>query len=226
MLRFKDSSASFAVKNSAVALDIKKVGDDGLFEGYGSVFGNVDSYGEVVEPGAFIASLAKRKARGIKMLWQHDSSQPIGVWEDLAEDSKGLWGKGRLLKDVSPKAAEAYGLLREGALDGLSIGYREVRSEPHKDKPGVLRLMELDLREISIVTFAANDRARVESIKSILAAGEKPTVRQFEEHLRDAGFPRSLAAAIAGKAAPHLRGEPEAKASETDRFLSALLKNG
>ena len=214
---------SLLTKNSGLALDVKAVGDDGTFEGYGSVFGNVDSYGEIVEPGAFASSLNKRKAKGVKLLWQHDPSQPIGVWEDLAEDSKGLWGKGRLLKDVSPRASEAYGLLREGALDGLSIGYRTVKAEPHKDKPGVLRLTELDLREVSIVTFAANDRARVESVKHILAAGELPTVREFEGLLRDAGFSKSLAAAIAGKATPHLRGEPEAKANdELLEFLTAL----
>jgi HK97 family phage prohead protease len=186
------------------------------------VFGVVDSYREVVKPGAFMASLAKRKAKGIKLLWQHDASQPIGIWDDLAEDSKGLWGKGRLLKDVSARAAEAYGLLKAGALDGLSIGYREVKTEPDADKPGIVNLLELDLREISIVTFAANEKARVETVKSLLTAGELPTVRQFEEHLRDAGFSKTLAAAIAGKAAPHLRGEPEEKADDLVEFLAAL----
>ena len=209
-------------KNSGFALDVKAISDDGTFEGYGSVFGVVDSYREVVRPGAFMASLTKRKAKGIKLLWQHDSEQPIGVYEDLAEDSKGLWCKGRLLKDVSPKAAEAYGLLREGALDGLSIGYREIRTEKDTERPGVVNLLELDLREISIVTFAANEKARVETVKSILAGGVLPTVREFEEHLRDAGFPRSLAQAIASKAAPHLRGEPEAKADDAVAFLEAL----
>jgi hypothetical protein len=98
-----DKSAGAELATKSIALDLKAVGDDGTFEGYGSVFGVVDSYREVVEPGAFMASLAKRKAKGIKLLWQHDASQPIGVWDDLAEDSKGLWGKGRLLKDVSAR---------------------------------------------------------------------------------------------------------------------------
>jgi HK97 family phage prohead protease len=220
MLRFKSAGAELATKS--IALDLKALNDDGSFEGYGSVFGVVDSYREVVKPGAFMASLAKRKAKGIKLLWQHDASQPIGIWDDLAEDSKGLWGKGRLLKDVSARAAEAYGLLKAGALDGLSIGYREVKTEPDADKPGIVNLLELDLREISIVTFAANEKARVETVKSLLTAGELPTVRQFEEHLRDAGFSKTLAAAIAGKAAPHLRGEPEEKADDLVEFLAAL----
>lgn len=211
-------------KNSAVAVKAEAVADDGSFEGYGSVFGVVDSYNEVVEPGAFVTSMAdaKRKGRKVRLLWQHDPDQPIGVWDDLAEDAKGLWGKGRLLIDASPRAREAYGLLKAGALDGLSIGYREMDVEPDGNRPGIRRLLKLDLREISIVTFAANERARVETIKSILSGGALPTVREFEEHLRDAGFSKSLAAAIAGKAAPHLRGEPEAKADDPVEFLRAL----
>lgn len=212
-------------KNSGVPLDLKAVGDDGTIEGYGSVFGNVDSYGEIVMPGAFTQSLvdAKRKGQTIKMLWQHDSTMPIGVWEDLAEDSKGLWVKGRILVNVTQLAKEAHGLIKEGALDGLSIGYRTVNADPHPTKPGVTNLITLSLKEISPVTFAANDRARVESVKHTLAAGNLPTVREFEELLRDAGFSKSLAAAIAGKATPHLRGEPEAKADDDLRtFLETL----
>jgi len=212
-------------KISGVPLDMKAVGDDGTIEGYGSVFGNIDSYGEIVMPGSFSQSLVDAKGAGksIKMLWQHDSSRPIGVWEDLAEDKKGLYVKGRLLKDVSPLAAEVYGLLREGALDGLSIGYRTLDADPHPTKPGIVQLKKLALREVSIVTFAANDRARVESVKHILAAGNLPTVREFEDLLRDAGFSKSLAAAIAAKATPHLRGEPEAKANDDlQRFFAAM----
>lgn len=224
-LKTKDARATVLTKNSAIPLDIKAVGDDGTFEGYASIFGNVDSYNEVVQPGAFTQSLvdAKRKGRTIKMLWQHDPSQPIGVWNDMAEDSKGLWVSGRLLKDVSAQAAEAHGLLKEGALDGLSIGYRTLDAEPDDKRPGVMLLQKLDLREVSIVTFAANDRARVEAVKHILAAGELPTVREFEEFLRDAGgFSKTLAAAIASKATPHLRGEPEAKADELVEFYQGL----
>lgn len=212
-------------KNSGIGLDVKAVGDDGVIEGYASAFGVVDSYNEVVEPGAFTASLvdAKRKGRSIKMLWQHDSWQPIGVWDDLAEDAKGLYVKGRILKDASRSASEAYGLLKGGALDELSIGYRTLQTAPHDDKQGVLRLLKLELREVSLVTFGALGRAaRVTDVKSILDGGELPTVRQFEEYLRDAGFPKSLAAAIAAKATPHLRGEPEAQADDALAFLKAL----
>lgn len=211
-------------KNSALPLDSKAVSDSGVIEGYASVFGNVDSYGEIVEPGAFVESLTKSQQTGrkIKMLYQHDPHQPIGVWDDLVEDSKGLWVKGRLLIDASPKAAEVHGLLKEGALDGLSIGYRTIKSEPKEGKSGVTSLTKLDLLENSIVTFAANERARVEVVKSILDAGEIPSVREFEGLLRDAGFSKAKACAIAAAATPHLRGEPEGKADELAEFLMAL----
>lgn len=211
-------------KNAGEPLDVKALGDDGSFEGYGSIFKNVDSYGDVVEPGAFTASLvdARQKGRSIKMLWQHDPSQPIGVWTGMSEDSKGLQVKGRLLKDKVPQATAAYELLKEGALDGLSIGYRVVEAAPHPDKSGILSLKKLDLKEVSVVTFAANDRARVTDVKHMVSAGLLPTVREFEDWLRDAaGFSKSLAAAIAAKATPHLRGEPEAKA-DSEAFWSAL----
>lgn len=211
-------------KNSGFALDVKAVGDDGRIAGYASVFNVVDSYRELVLPGAFKASLAdaKRAKRSIKMLYQHDPYQPIGVWDLVEEDSKGLHVEGRLLKDVSPKAAEVYGLVREAAIDELSIGYREIETVK---LPNGLGLKKLDLKEVSIVTFGALGRAaHIDEIKSILARGEMPTVREFEEFLRDAGgFSKSLAAAIASKAAPHLRGEPEAQADdEMLKFLKAL----
>jgi hypothetical protein len=211
-------------KNAAEPLEVKAVGDDGTIEGYGSIFKNVDSYGEVVEPGAFTASLvdARQKGRSVKMLWQHDPSQPIGVWDAMSEDSKGLQVRGRLLKDDVPQAGAAYALLKAGALDGLSIGYRVVEAAPHPDKSGVLSLKKLNLKEVSVVTFAANDRARVTDVKHLVAAGLLPTVREFEEFLRDAGgFSKSLAAAVAAKATPHLRGEPEAKA-DSDAFWAGL----
>ncbi len=212
-------------KNSALSLDTKSVGDDGTFEGYGSVFKNVDSYGECVEPGAFTASLvaARQKGSSIKMLWQHDSERPIGVYTDIAEDSKGLYVKGRLLKDDVSQAAEAYALLKAGALDGLSIGYREIETSPHPDKQGVTQLKKLDLKEVSLVTFAANDRARVTDVKQMFAAGDLPTVREFEGALRELGLSKSKAAACATACAPHLRGDPDAKANDAVlRFLKAM----
>lgn len=211
-------------KNSGIPLDTKAVSESGTIEGYASIFGNVDSYGEVVEPGAFSESLVKsqRTGRKIKMLYQHDPHQPIGVWDDLAEDGKGLWVKGRLLIEQSPKASEVHGLLKEGALDGLSIGYRTIKAEPKPGKPGVTSLIKLDLLENSIVTFAANERARVEVVKAITEAGGLPTVREFEGLLREAGFSKAKAVAIAASATPHLRGEPEGEAVNPADFLLRL----
>lgn len=210
-------------KVSGTPLEVKAVGDAGEIEGYGSIFGNVDSYGEMVMPGAFIDSLsaAKRKGSRVKMLWQHSPDQPIGVWDDLAEDAKGLYVKGRILVEQSATAREAHGLLREGAIDGLSIGYTLDQAQEHPDRPGVLQLLKINLREVSVVTFQANERARVDAVKHLLASGSLPTIREFEELLREAGFPKSLACAIAAKAAPCLRGEPAREASAVD-FLRRL----
>lgn len=212
-------------KNSEFTLDVKGLSEDGTFEGYGSIFGNVDSYGEIVEAGAFSTSLSDfaKAGRAPKMFLQHDPEQIIGKWTDVVEDRRGLKVRGRLFKDKIAKAAETYELLKEGELDGLSIGYRVVEAAPHPDKKGVLSLKKLDLKEVSVVTFAANDKARVSGVKHILAAGMIPTVREFEELLRDAGFSKSLAAAIAGKATPHLRGEPEVEADPLAAFWAAML---
>ncbi len=211
-------------KNSAEPLDIKAISDTGTIEGHISIFGNVDSYGEIVEPGAFEESLAKsaKSGRKVKLLWQHDPHQPIGIWDELAEDRKGLWGRGRLLIDQSPKAREAHGLLLEGALDGLSIGYRTIKAVPKAGKPGIISLQKLDLLEGSIVTFAANDRARVEVVKSILDAGALPTVREFEGTLRELGFSKARARDIASLAAPQLRRDAEDEGGPMERFLAAL----
>ena len=122
--RWTRTRRDIAIEHKFASIKLGEVEDDGCFTGYASLFGAVDLGGDVVLPGAFAASLATRGAAGIRMLYQHDPAQPIGVWEDLAEDSKGLYVKGRLLIAASPKAAEAHGLLKEGALDGLSIGYR------------------------------------------------------------------------------------------------------
>lgn len=208
------------MKTKDFALSLKSVTDEGSFEGYGSIFGNIDSYGEKVMPGAFAESLARHKREGTKplMLWQHDSWQPIGVWDDLAEDGKGLWGKGRLLPGVKA-ADEALILLKAGALQGLSIGYRELDVEPDGN---VRQLKKLDLLEISIVSFPANRRARVDSVKSRLDGGELPTLPEFEEFLREAGFSKTQATAIAGKGLSHLLRSESGSASDAAAYFAAL----
>lgn len=130
--------------------------------GYASLFGAADQGGDVVQAGAYARSLAQLAAQGrsVKMLWQHDPTRPIGVWDEVREDGRGLLVKGRLLLDVQA-AREAHSLLRAGAIDGLSIGYRTVRSE--KSASGGRLLHEIELWEVSLVTFPMLPDARVQA---------------------------------------------------------------
>ena len=132
------------------------VKEGNVIAGYASLFGAVDQGGDVVGKGAYAASLQARPA--IKMLWQHDPTQPIGVWEEVREDSKGLYVKGRILTSVA-QGREAIALLEAGAIDGLSIGYRTVRAS--KNDKGQRVLQELELWEVSLVTFPMLPSARV-----------------------------------------------------------------
>jgi len=128
--------------------------------GYASLFGLPDLYRDVVAKGAFRRSLAARGgAAGVRMLWQHDPHEPIGVWERIVEDARGLYVEGRLVEGIL-RAEEARLLLAAGAVDGLSIGYNTVRAEQDPDTGG-RRLVELDLWEVSLVTFPACPGARV-----------------------------------------------------------------
>jgi HK97 family phage prohead protease len=158
--------------------EISAVEADGTFSGYASLFGKADLGRDVVMPGAFGASLAKRGAAGVKMLFQHDPNQPIGVWTEIREDGQGLFVKGRLTADVA-RSREVLALMRAGALDGLSIGYRTVRGRTDA-KTGVRRLMEVDLWEISVVTFPMLPEARVSSVKS----GERALVAAIRRATR------------------------------------------
>lgn len=183
-------------------LEVKALSETGSFEGYGSVFDVTDHYGEVVKPGAFVESLADHRSKGRMpaMLWQHRADMPIGVYTDMHEDNKGLRVVGQLAMDTTP-GKETYALLKLGAVSGLSIGY-EILSWEEQDK--TLQLTKLDLWEVSLVTFPANDAARIESVKAGLRAGETPTVRELENILRDAGFSHSQAKAICARGAAGL----------------------
>ena len=169
----------------------------GVFEGLASTFGDRDMVGDVIEPGAFRASLAR--PAGVKMLWQHDARAPIGVWRRIAECDGGLAVEGRLILEVQ-RAREALALLKAGAVDALSIGFSVPAGGAAFDREkAVRRLSRIDLWEVSIVTFPANPKARVNRIKARLDAGALPTEREFERFLtRDAGFSRSQARTILG----------------------------
>ena len=131
-----------------------------VIEGYASRFGLPDQGGDIVAKGAFGASLDRLAAKGdkVRMLWQHDPTKPIGVWDEIREDETGLWVKGRLLSEVA-LAREAATLIDAGAIDGLSIGYRTVRAE--KDQKGRRVLTEVELWEVSLVTFPMLPEAKL-----------------------------------------------------------------
>ncbi len=134
--------------------------DGTKIEGYASVFGACDQGGDIVQNGAYAESLKRltSEARAVKMLWQHDPAQPIGIWDEVREDGRGLYVKGRLLESVA-KGREAAALIEAGAIDGLSIGYRTVKAT--KNTKGQRLLTELELWEVSLVTFPMLPSARV-----------------------------------------------------------------
>jgi len=156
--------------------------DGAEIAGYASLFGATDQGGDVVQQGAYGASLARlsKAGSGVKMLWQHDPTRPIGVWDEVREDGRGLFVRGRLLLEVQA-AREAHVLLHAGAIDGLSIGYRTVRSE--KAKGGQRLLHEIELWEVSLVTFPMLTEARVQADPS---DAEADLARTLAESFREA----------------------------------------
>lgn len=165
-------------------LEVKELTEEGKFSGYGAVFDNIDDWDDVILRGAFSKSISEKKP---VMLWQHDSTEPIGIYESLREDEIGLWIEGRLLLDLE-KGREAYILLKNQAIRGLSIGFIPLSWEwETRENRHIRVLKEIDLWEISLVTFPANPKALIDDVKSIR------TIRDVEETLRDAGFSRTEA---------------------------------
>ena len=161
--------------------DDEKEKDKGMFEGYASIFGNKDLGNDVIEKGAFMRSLRRKGAKKIKMLYQHDTKEPIGVFDKVMEDQNGLYVKGRLAMGTQ-KGKEVYELMKMGAIDGLSVGYRvDAKGHHYDDKRKYRVLKEVDLMEISAVTFPMNPRARIQAVKSDM------TVREWEHKLREVG---------------------------------------
>lgn len=201
--------------------EIKAVSDSGTFSGYGSVFGVKDSYGDIVVPGAFVDSLAdhKGKNRLPAMLWQHRSSEPIGVYTAMSEDSIGLQVAGQLAL-TTVRGAEAHALMKMGALTGLSIGY-QVRLESYDKVSGINTLQKVDLWEVSPVTFPANDAARISGVKGIELI---LSLRDAERYLRDAGFGRIEARAFLAQLKS--LGQRDADEGELEELADALKRRG
>ena len=188
-----------------VGFQVKALSDDGMIEGYGSVFGVRDSYSDIVAAGAFKASLAAHKAAGTMpaLLWQHRSDEPIGVWTSMVEDQKGLAVVGQLAMDTT-RGREAHALLKMRAINGLSIGFysKEWKYDTEND---VRTLTEVDLWETSLVTFPSNSAARVTAVKSIETL---ESLREVEMMLRDRGFSKTEAVALVAKIKGMRPGDP------------------
>lgn len=168
------------------AIEVKQVSDAGDIEGYGSTFGNVDQGYDIVEPGAFEKTLEERGLP--KMLWGHDFWEPpIGKWTKAKEDDFGLFLKGQINLDTQ-RGAEVHSNLKMGTLDGLSIGYLEKDADFAN---GVRHLKEIDLFEVSVVTFPMNELARVDAVKQKIEDGISK--RELEHILQEAGMSRAQA---------------------------------
>jgi HK97 family phage prohead protease len=203
------------IKQIVFESDIKSH-DNGIFKGYASIFGNEDQGNDIVQKGAFTKSLQQRPASKVKMLFQHKTDEPIGVFESIYEDSKGLYVKGKLALGTQ-KGRDTYELLKIGALDGMSIGFK---ADPQKqgyneNKRGVRTLKEVDLMEISLVTFPMNEQAMVQSVK-----GNSKSIRDWEKILRDAGGLSRTEAKIGAKALAESLNQRDA---DENKQLVALL---
>lgn len=202
--------------------EIKAIDEAGYIAGVAAGIGNIDHGGDMIMPGVMTKAVSGREA--VPMLLFHDHKRPVGSWAKFTENGSGFDVEGRFAMKARA-GQEAHALAEAKALNGLSIGYRTLK---HRFEGKVRQLHDLLLHEVSLVPVGMNDRAIITQIKSMVEAGELPTVREFEEFLRDAGgFSKSLAAAIAGKALPHLRGEPEVKADDNTFWaaLGAALKD-
>jgi HK97 family phage prohead protease len=184
-MRMKSEALARSFEHKFVDLVLDEVEADGSFTGYASLFGKVDLGKDAVERGAFANSLRSRGAAGIRMLFQHDPGEPIGTWTEVREDARGLYVRGRLARDVR-RAREVLSLMRSGALDGLSIGFRTVKAR-RDPATGVRRILEADLWEISIVTFPMLPEARIEMVKSGRKRPSAPgLIRDLAERIRQA----------------------------------------
>jgi hypothetical protein len=190
--------------------------DKGIVEGYGSVFGNIDSSGDIVEKGAFKRLFNKKT---YPMLWQHNREQPIGVWEEFYEDEKGLRVKGRLLIDDIPLAKEAYALLKNNVINGLSIGYYP--NHGFYDTENNYHIDDLELYEVSLVTFPANYKATIIEVKSDL------TIRDAEKALVSVGFSHKVAKEILAKGfkTATVRDEQTEVQRDVDKEILSMLNS-
>jgi uncharacterized protein len=197
-----------------VELKFASGAEPGVVEGYGAVFGNEDSWGDVIATGAFTASIAAHKAARTmpSMLWSHRPDEPIGRWGAMQEDAKGLLIKGRVNLNTT-RGRDAYELLKAGDVTGLSIGFR-VPEGGWTYQNSVRHLKAIDVLEVSLVSIPANGLARITGVKT---ADQVKSVRDFERALADElGFSRRAAAKLAAG------GWPALNASDPNPDMAAL----
>lgn len=208
-------------KTLDTSLKIKSVSESGEFSGYGSVFGVKDSYSDIVIKGAFAKSLStwKEKGRLPALLWQHRMDEPIGIYTKMEEDDDGLYVEGRLLVDDDPTAKRAHAHMKAGSITGLSIGYALNDYEYDKEKVAFV-LKEIELWEVSLVTFPANDQARINDVKNALLSGDIPDPRTIEKALRDVGFSQKQAKRLMAEGYKGLRDVD----SETAEIIDTINK--
>lgn len=219
-----DASAGDMCRRASHGLIIKASDDpdvpEGRITGYGSKFGLVDSYNEIVMPGAFKKSLARlTKAKAIlPILWQHDADIPIGGWDEYKEDETGLYLGGQL--DLDTQAGrEAWSAVKKRYVGGLSIGYYEVKADPWQwDNKEPRNLYELDLRETSVVTFPALKEARLDAVKAMRSMGQAMPQKDFTDFLmKELGLHEEQARTISEKGyGAFLAGESVAPSQSLD----------
>ena len=208
-------------QHKRVDLALEDVSGDGSFSGYASLFGTVDLGRDVIEPGAFAASLKRRGAGDVRMLYQHDPDQPIGRWLSIREDQRGLHVEGKLSLGVA-RAREVHELMKSGALDGLSIGFQTVRARSEA-KAGVRRILSADLWEISVVTFPMQPGARVTAVKAAGYGCPTLTVRELERRLtRDAGLTRRQARGLIAHGHGALSDRQDAAPEDLERLETRM----
>lgn len=210
-------------KRLDIPFEIKSVSDTGAFTGYGSVFGVKDSYSDIVIKGAFANSLNKWKEKGRlpALLWQHKMDEPIGYYTKMVEDDNGLYLEGQLLINDDPLAKRAHAHMKAKSLSGLSIGYILNDYDYDKEKSAFI-LKDIDLWEVSVVTFPANDEARIDNVKSIFESGDIPPPKEIERVLRDVGLSRTQAKAFMSEGYSSLK---QRDASNSEANALNILKS-
>ncbi|HDR9046270.1 TPA: HK97 family phage prohead protease [Burkholderia vietnamiensis] len=204
------------------AFEIKDMSDSGVFSGLGSVFGNIDFGNDIVAPGAFTAGLETMRAKGRMpaMLWQHRQGEPIGAYKSMTETKDGLVVEGQLALKTQ-RGAEAYELMKMGAVSGLSIG-GWTTADSYDSKNDIRTITQFELWEVSVVTFPMNDEARIAAVKSIQEIGD---LSGAEAYLREVGaISRSEAKAIVSRIHAIARREVGSDDSEELKSIHALLE--